>query len=462
MPTTNPLHEFAQWVANTNDRWPELAIERAHHALIDTIGVSIAGSDDPVVTTLSSLCRQWGPGQLQPVASDLRLSAPYAAKLNGTAAHALDFDDNFDPAKTHASAVIYPALWAVGAQHNVTINQLLDAYIVGLQILGCIGQAVNPYHRNRGWHATATLGTLGAAAACARLLQLNTEQTAHALSLATSYAGGFMSQFGTMAKPLHAGMAAMGAVQAAGLAQAGFTAGEMTLHGEQGLRTLMVGQDVNELAEQMPDAVEHGQTLRFNRDSVGEPLVIISSGLKIKRYPNCGSVHRSLDGLLELRAMHQLTADNVARILVRAPASHLANLMHPDPQDPMQAKFSLEYNLAVGLVRGMVTLADFEPSVLHQREVRAVMNKVHTEAVDLLESQFPTEVHIENNAGERFSISIEMPLGSSIKPLNNKQIKKKFDSCVNPFLEAEATGHLYHRLSDYDALLTDVLALTIK
>src|SRR5690606_852739 len=137
---------------------------------------------------------------------------PWAALVNGAAAHALDFDDNFDPAKAHASAVLVPAILALAegraGEPPISGFAMLDAYIVGLQIMGRTGQGVNPYHRDRGWHATATLGAIGAAAACARLLRLSAGQAAHALSLATSMASGSMAQFGTMAKPLHAGLAA--------------------------------------------------------------------------------------------------------------------------------------------------------------------------------------------------------------------------------------------------------------
>src|SRR5690606_18663480 len=156
------------------------------------------------------------------------LSPPWAALANGTAAHALDFDDNFDPAKAHASAVLIPAILALAEERPAPGFAVLDAYIVGLQIMGRVGQGINPFHRNRGWHATATVGAIGAAAACARLLALSSAQATHALSLATSMAAGSMAQFGTMAKPLHAGLAAKSGVIAASLAQAGLDAGAET------------------------------------------------------------------------------------------------------------------------------------------------------------------------------------------------------------------------------------------
>src|SRR5690606_3313783 len=131
-----------------------------------------------------------------------------------------------------------------------------------LQILGRVGQGVNPVHRNRGWHATATVGAIGAAAACARLLALDAVRAGHALSIATSMAGGFMSQFGTMMKPVHAGLAAKAGVMAASLARNGMKAGTETLDGPTGMNRLMVGPDYEELRDGL-NHIEHGQTLRF-------------------------------------------------------------------------------------------------------------------------------------------------------------------------------------------------------
>jgi len=163
--------------------------------------------------------RPWGDGPCTVMGSEVRLAAPWAALANGTAAHALDFDDNFDPAKAHASAVLVPAILALAEQERASGRACLDAYIAGLQIMGRVGQGVNPAHRNRGWHATGTVGAIGAAAACARLLRLPEREAAFALSIATSLAGGFMAQFGTMTKPVHAGFAAQAGVMAAASAR---------------------------------------------------------------------------------------------------------------------------------------------------------------------------------------------------------------------------------------------------
>src|SRR6185503_12740569 len=161
-----------------------------------------------------------------------------------------------------------------------------------------------------------------------------------AISLATSMAGGFMSQFGTMAKPLHAGLAAKSGLLAASLARAGIDAGTGTLDGPTGMNRLMVGPDYEQLRDTLTH-IEHGQNLRFETEKVGEPLLLLSSGLKLKRFPNCGSAHRAMDGIAALREAHGFSAEEVEAIHVRAPVSHFNNLMYTDPQDAPQARFSL-------------------------------------------------------------------------------------------------------------------------
>jgi 2-methylcitrate dehydratase PrpD len=201
--TENPVLAYGRWLADHPGGWPEEALESAHRQYIDVIAVTLPGAVEPVTRRVLETVRDWGSGPSTVIGHDCSLAAPWAALVNGTAAHALDFDDNFDPAKAHATAVLAPTILALAEQEGASGRACLDAYIAGLQILGRVGQGVNPAHRNRGWHATATVGAIGAAAACARLMRLDAERSAFALSIATSMAAGFMSQFGTMTKPLH-------------------------------------------------------------------------------------------------------------------------------------------------------------------------------------------------------------------------------------------------------------------
>ena len=449
----NPLHAFADWTVDVDDQWSEIATARARNAFIDVIAVMVPGARETVSQKVFSLAKSWGAGDCTAVGFDSGLSAPMAAMVNGTSAHALDFDDNFDPAKAHATAVLAPALLALAEDRDLHAEALIDAYIVGLQIIGRVGQGVNPFHRDRGWHATATVGTVGSAAGCARLLGLSTTKTAHAISLATSMCGGFMSQFGSMAKPLHAGFAAAGAVKAALFAEMGITAGDETLQGKHGMDTLMVGPDIESLRASMTGKAEHGQTVTFASQDIGNPLMIEAYGLKVKRYPNCGSAHRSLDGLLALREKHDLTADKVSEIFIRAPASHLRNLMYERPENSAQAKFSLEYSMAVGLLRGSVGLADYTNESMIDEDIQALLAITGKEYVDLLESEFATEVHVTLKDGSSLVEYVDMPVGSSDAPLSDIQLMAKFDDCLMNFMPSEDITVVKRKLASFDSNL---------
>ena len=439
--TDTPILAYGRWLAETPDDWPEAAVETARRQFIDVIGVSIPGAVEPVTQRVFETVAAWGDGPSTAIGFGRSLAPPWAALVNGTAAHALDFDDNFDPAKAHATAVLVPAILALGEAEGASGRDCIDAYVAGLQILGRVGQGVNPVHRNRGWHATATVGAIGAAAACARLLKLDAEQAAHAVSIATSMAAGFMSQFGTMTKPLHAGLAAKSGVMAASLARAGIDAGRDTLDGPTGMNRLMVGPDYEALRDGLTH-VEHGQNLRFETASIGEPLLILSSGLKTKRFPNCGSAHRAMDGILTIKQNENITPDQVDAIHIHAPVSHLNNLMYTDPQDALQAKFSLEYGVACALVTGNATLGDFTDDTAMRPEIRALYPRIHRHPVDKAEGEFPTRVEVVLTDGRRFETEVPMPAGSLAAPFTMEQVWAKLDGCAAGLIAPDALEDL--------------------
>jgi len=449
----NPVLGFGAWLHETPRTWPAAATSAARRAFLDTIGVAIPGTAEPVTRKVFKTVSLWGSGCCTVLGSRDRLAAPWAALINGTAAHALDFDDNFDPAKAHASAVLVPAILALAEQERASGSDCLDAYIAGLQIMGRVGQGVNPAHRNRGWHATATVGAIGSAAACARLLRLSATEAAYAVSIATSLAGGFMSQFGTMTKPLHAGLAAQAGIMAASFARSGIDAGLQTLDGPTGMNRLMVGPDLDELRANLTH-VEHGQTLRFETANVGEPLLILASGLKVKRFPICGSAHRAMDGLQELMERHGLTVADIAEVRVSAPASHLANLMYEDPQSPAQAKFSLEFGLAMIALHGRCAMVDFSDETVSSSQVRAFYPRVLRVPVDKSEGEFPTEVEVALTDGSRYRTSVEMPIGSLAAPLSDRQYAAKFDECAEGFMSPAARIDLRETLNNLASLET--------
>ncbi len=449
--TENPLKAYGNWIASVNNKWPKQALELAYRELIDTIAVMIPGSVTPAARKVLGRIRQWGQGDCTAVGTTQRLAMPWAALLNGTAGHALDFDDNFDPAKGHISTVLWPAILAVAELEDSAPQDCLDAYLVGLQIQGRIGQGLNPTHRKRGWHATATTGALGAAAAIARLLRLDETQSAMALSLATSTAGGFMSQFGTMAKPMHAGQAAQGGIQSACFAQDGMTAGWHTLDGPIGMNTLMVGPDREELRAAI-GVPEHGQTLTFETESIGEPLLILEHKFRVKRFPTCGSAHRSLDCVLALREEFGFRAGDIKRVDVTAPAMHLKNLMYQRPQDGLQGKFSIEYPLSCAIIQGECTLADFTDEAVNRTEHRSLFGRIHRHPVDVPETEMDTKVQITLNDGRVLKKSVFMAYGSKIKPFPTELYWQKFEQCTGAVMLQSDQHRLRQALEEFTSL----------
>ncbi len=427
---TNPLHAFAGWIADAPRDWPDEAISRAQNALIDIAGVALLGSSEAPVARVLETVRGWGEGHSTVVGHAVRLPAPHAALVNGTAAHALDFDDNFDPGKAHATAVLAPAILALAEQGGASGKDCLDAFVAGLQILGCVGEGLNPRHRQLGWHSTATVGAVGAAAACARLLRLDAGQAGHALSIATSMAGGFMSQFGTMTKPMHAGLAAQAGVMAASLARNGIDAGADTLHGRNGMRRLMAGLEPGEEGPQ------------FRTGDIGDPLLILSEGLRVKRFPNCGSAHRSMDGLLELMSEHGFSGADVESVSVQAPRSHLANLMYADPQTPAQAKFSLQFALAAILVDGNCALSHFTEKAVARGDLRAAFAKITAEPLDDTQVYPPTRIEATLADGRVFETSLLWAVGSKAKPFTKAQYREKFELCAGQAIAPDRVAAL--------------------
>ena len=451
--TANPLRAYGNWIASVDNSWPRQALESAHRELIDTIAVMIPGAVTPVARKVLGRIRQWGQGTCTAVGTTQRLALPWAALLNATAGHAVDFDDNFDPAKAHVSTVLWPTILAVAELEGSSPQDCLDAYLVALQIQGRIGQGLNPPHRKRGWHATATTGALGAAAATARLLCLDATQAAMALSLATSTAGGFMSQFGTMAKPLHAGQAAKGGIQSACFAQDGMTAGWHTLDGPIGMNTLMVGPDREDLRAAIREP-EHGQTLTFQTDSIGEPLLIIEHKFRVKRFPTCGSAHRSVDAVLALREEHGFRAGEIERVDVHAPAMHFKNLMYQRPEDGLQGKFSVEYPVACAIIQGECTLADFTDEAVARNEHRALFERIYRHPIDRPETEIDTRVQITLTDGRVIEKSVFMALGSKTAPFSTAQYWKKFEQCTAGLMLQVDQQRLRQALEDFTSLST--------
>ena len=443
---------LGRWVAEASRGWSDEARQRASGAFIDTAACMLAGAGDSAPRAACDGIARWGAGGSVVAGTPHRLAAPWAALVNGTAAHALDYDDVLEISNAHVSAVLVPALLALGEERGADGAACLDAFMVGVEVMARLGEAVNMTHYFKGWHTTSTLGAPAAAAACARLIGLDATRATMALSLATSLSSGSKRQFGTMAKPLHAGLAAKNGIMAAVLAESGLTAASDAYEGARGFVALFAG---------VPIARLDAATADF-----GGPPAIERHGLWQKAYPCCASAHRPLDALLALSAEDALGPGDVAGIEASLPEIAVQNLPHDDPTDAMQARFSLPYLLASALVDGELTLDAFTGRALARPEVRALLPKIRMQAdpdqpgaVNVDEAPQRATVAVRLVDGGERSKTVVDPRGHPRRPLDRDALYRKFATCASRALPTAARDAAFEA---FDALAAarDLGALT--
>ncbi len=416
------------------------ALERAQRAVLDTIGVTIAGGVEPCFAILAETL---GPpdsrGQATVLATRERTSAAHAAFLNGTAGHALDFDDVADELKGHPSVVLVSALLPVAETRGRSGQEFLEAYCAGFEIACAIARAlpVNAHYRN-GWHSTATVGVLAAAAGVGRLLGLDLERMRNALGIAASMAGGSRQNFGTMTKPLHAGLASRDAVLAAELAANGFTADQAQLEGPVGyFRQYGVESD--------PDRVE---------SSLLAADVLETQGINVKKFPCCFGTHRPADAALDLYA-RGIRGENVRAVRVAVEPGGTMATIHHRPTTGLQGKFSTEYVVAVCLLDGAVRLSTFTDQAVSRAEAQDLLRRVSIEETPQPPVGAPTFEHsyatidVTLNDGSAVQARCDVPRGDGRAPLSDAELEAKFRDCLD----------FAHSAWETDALLGHLRAL---
>lgn len=435
-PFPNNLNEIAHWISTTDKISSKSALQSAKKAFVDTIACILAATNEPVVDRVFEGLKGSSGGVCTVAGRKETFSAENAALVNATAAHALDFDDNFIPAVTHASAVMVPALLSLGEEIGATGDLLLDAYIVGLETQAWLGHHMIPAHYETGWHATSTIGTVGTAAACIRLLTLDTTTISYAISLATSMASGSKIQFGTMAKPLHAGLASRAGITAAKLALAGVEANPEPFEGPWGFMTLFDGAHETD----------------YPRIS---GLSILEQGLAQKRWPCCASAHRTLDAIYDLIRRHNLTPNDIESIETVIPDSNCKNLRFNNPQNANEARFSMHYAVAALICNSNLTLDDFTEAAVKREDVRQLMSRVHMRSAIAVESittsiwDIPALTTIKCRGSKKFTKTIKQPVGTLHTPLTDADLILKFMTCAGRTLSNDRSAQLLEYLNEF-------------
>jgi 2-methylcitrate dehydratase PrpD len=432
---------------------PEDALALAKRCIIDGLGVMLAGS----TTEGSRILRQhlqgsdarreatvFGTGVFQ-------ASAETAALLNGASGHAMDWDDtqlSTSPDRifgllTHPTVPPLCAALAMGERVNASGAQVLEAFLVGFEVECKIAEAIHPNHYKRGFHSSGTVGTLGAAAASAKLIGLDGGALPSTLAIAASLSSGIRVNFGTMTKPLHVGRAAQNGIIAAELASKGFTGGADALDPPWGFFAVF----------------SHGGGFDPDRliDKLGNPWSIVTPGVSIKPYP-CGVLgHPTMDAMRMLVTKNDVKPEEIRAIRVRAGSNILNPLRYKIAQSELEAKFSPAFMVSAIAIRRKAGIHEFTDEFVRSAPVQAMMAKVETildqdiEALGFEKIRSTVEVDLQDGrtlvqkADERYR-------GGPDRPFSRDDVYEKFSECAALVLPEPAIRNAFRAVESLEDL----------
>jgi 2-methylcitrate dehydratase PrpD len=342
---------FASAIVTSDPRKDHPAMDAARTAIIDFLACMIAGANDRTTGVLASVIGADLPGKAILVGQARQTDPLVAAVLNGYAGHVLDYDDVHASVRGHPTTVIVPALLALAAEQTFSAEAFIASYIVGLEAMARLGLSLGSKHYENGFHATATLGPVGVAAAICHLTGASVDETAISLGLAATQAAGLRLQFGFDAKPYHAGMAARSGLLAARLAAAGFGGAPDFLD--------------NPVSFYAAYAFSAGQP-ELTSKSWGEPWQILSPGLTLKAYPCCTASHPVASLGIDLHG-EGIKAEQIDKITFTYPPGADAALVVTKPSNGIEARFSPEYVFSAALLDGALRLDHFDERPVESR-----------------------------------------------------------------------------------------------
>ncbi|WP_431285698.1 MmgE/PrpD family protein [Humitalea sp. 24SJ18S-53] len=418
------------------------SLKQARTCILDTIGVTLAGVPEPCTQIL---LRTPGvataPGVSLVFGTGRRTSALDASLINGTASHALDYDDFSGDLGGHQSVPLVAPLFALAEERGLSGMRLVLGYVVGMEVMIRLARAVNFVHYDKGWHPTSTMGVFGAAAACAHMLGLDERKTAIALSLAASMASGLKANFGTMTKPFHVGHCARDGLLAALMAEQGYEANTDVMEHHQGFLDVYNGVGQHDAAKIFADW--------------GKPWEVEAPGIALKQFPCCGSTHPAIAMMLRLVKEEGVTAEKVARIEILPHARRLPHTDNPAPTTPLGAKFSVQYAVVRALLTGTPRLADFEGSAALDPAAQALLAltsaRAHPDMPRDGADQWGAEVIVTLKDGRVVSRRVNQMVGrGGDNPMTSSELWQKFSDCAGRGIAHDKVAPLFDRLESLE------------
>lgn len=419
---------LAKFVATHPSRgWSDAVDHEAHRTFMNWLGCAVGAAKHEAADAALAAVRMLQPAaQASVLGRSEKVDMASAALVNGITSHTFDFDDTHLKTIIHPAGPVASAVLALAEHTGASGRDVIDALVIGIDVSCRVGNAMYPEHYDRGWHITGSTGTLGAAAACARLLKLDVEKTAMALGIAASQPVGMREQFGTMTKPFHPGGAARAGLMSALLASQGFTASPKALEAPRGMmQTVSTKNDWNEITGEL------GQRFEISFNSY-KPFA-------------CGIViHPSIDACAQLRekfAKEGVTLEQIERVELKVHSLVLELTGKKEPADGLQAKFSVYHGCAAGLTFGRAAEDEFSDEIVNRPDMVALRRKVVATVDDAID-EASVDVTAVLKDGRRVHVFVEHAIGSLQNPMTDALLEGKFHGLSDPILGVGQTRQL--------------------
>ena len=440
--------QIAAYAAGALTReFPADALAAAKLALIDVTGCAVGAWDDECVRPVRRVVDAWGARGDAQIFLGGRTSPAFAALVNGTMAHAMDFDDSHQMGAGHISCACGMAALALAGQLGSSEKDTLAAFITSFEVMARLGGGGPPgvgrsLHR-RGLHPTSVFGRVGAAVVASVLMRLTPQQTEYAVGAAATTAGGLVGSFGTHSKPFHGGKAAMDGILAAELAREGFQSATKLLELEKGLLDAFI-----------QDRKVEVPSLDFNYWELKR------NGFK--PYASCRATHASIQTARKLAAA--VAGKKITRVHAKVHPNVVVVANQLNPRTPLEHKFSVRYCMAMGLTGYRLVASDFTDKLMQDAALKEIAAVTEVEVVpDQPQYEAHLDVYVAGEA-KPLHADTSIVLGHADNPMNEDEVWGKFDGLVTPVLGAAKAHALYDSLKQFETPgnLKKIISLVAK
>lgn len=416
-------------------------LDAARPFFLDALACLFLGIESDSVRMTIPYVKAYGgtEGCVFPGKEALKTDAAHGAMLGAMSAHSSDFDDMSLSLNGHPSALLVPVLFSLGQKEGASGEEMLRAYIAGVEIDAILGRSLSEIGYRKGLNTTCYLGVIGAAAAAGCLLHLDRDQLVNAMGIAINEASGFKANYGTPAKDAAIGMAALKAVTAAELARAGMKASADSLEGPFGLMTTLCGEAPAERVHRLIDEHE---------------WEFLSPGLIMKPYPSCRGNHSGIDCLTAILRDHPFDAQELEEIVCHVDQAAFDTDRYQYPQTPGEAKFSLAFCLACIILHGKIEIEDFLGEKLRDTAPLSLIPRVKIvcSPEEFPESHFGTRMEVRLKNGTVYRETVCFASGHPRRPMSKEAVQQKLMHCLRHSFSREKAEELAALLERFDSL----------